>query len=95
MHTLFVVQTSDWFILSLRIAIQLLNFHELAQKNSNTETMSADSELSSILNRRQQINDALENGEEVKHTFRPGNIYTEFHEFSRKEIKDYQSTFSK
>lgn len=56
--------------------------------------MSADSELSSILNRRQQINDALENGEEVKHTFRPGNIYTEFHEFSRKEIKDYQATFN-
>lgn len=59
--------------------------------------MSADSELSSILNRRQQINDALENGETVKQTFqdRPGNIYTEFHEFSRKEIKDYQSTFNK
>lgn len=59
--------------------------------------MSADSELSSILNRRQQINDALENGEEVKHTIihRAGNIYTEFHEFSRKEIKDYQTTFNK
>lgn len=57
--------------------------------------MSADSELSSILNRRQQINDALENGETVKPNFRPGNIYTEFNEFSRKEIKDYQSTFNK
>lgn len=57
--------------------------------------MSADSELSSILNRRQQINDALENGETVQPTFRPGNIYTEFHEFSRKEIKDYQTTFNK
>lgn len=57
--------------------------------------MSADSELSSILNRRQQINDALENGETVKPIFRPGNIYTEFDEFSRKEIKDYQSTFDK
>lgn len=57
--------------------------------------MSADSELSSILNRRQEINDALENGETVQQKFRPGNIYTEFHEFSRKEIKDYQSTFFK
>lgn len=57
--------------------------------------MEADSELSSILNRRQKINDALENGETVKHTFKVGNIYTEFHEFSRKEIKDYQSTFNK
>lgn len=66
-------------------------------KQQQHPEMSADSELSSILNRRQQINDALENGEEVKHTIvhRPGNIYTEFHEFSRKEIKDYQSTFNK
>lgn len=57
--------------------------------------MSADNELSSILNRRQQINEALENGEEIKHTFKVVNIYTEFHEFSRKEIKDYQTTFNK
>lgn len=57
--------------------------------------MSADSELSSILNRRQQINDALENGETVKQNFRPGNIYTEFNEFTRKEINEYQSTFTK
>lgn len=56
--------------------------------------MSADSELNSILNRRQQINDALENGETVQQVFRPGNIYTEFSEFSRKQIKDYQSTFN-
>lgn len=57
--------------------------------------MSAESELFSVLNRRQQINDALENGEEVKHTYRVVNVYTEFHEFSRKEIKEYQATFSK
>ena len=64
------------------------------QPIENQKKMSADSELSSILNRRQQINDALENGETVKQTFRPGNIYTEFHEFTRKEIKDYQATFN-
>lgn len=57
--------------------------------------MSADSELSSILNRRQQINDDLENGKEVKHSFKVVNIYTEFHELSRKEIKEYQTTFNK
>ncbi|XP_053662567.1 EF-hand domain-containing protein D2 homolog [Anopheles marshallii] len=57
--------------------------------------MSADAELSSILNRRQQINEALDNGQAVKPTFKVVNIYTEFHEFSRKEIKDYQATFSK
>lgn len=52
--------------------------------------MSADNELSSILNRRQAINDALENGQEIKQNFKVVNIYTEFHEFSRKEIKQYQ-----
>ncbi|XP_055684409.1 EF-hand domain-containing protein D2 homolog [Lutzomyia longipalpis] len=59
--------------------------------------MSADAELSSILSRRQQINDALENGENVENTFRSvkRNIYTEFQEFSRKEIKEYQATFNK
>ncbi|ETN58332.1 swiprosin [Anopheles darlingi] len=56
--------------------------------------MSADAELSSILNRRQQINEALDNGESVKPTFKVVNVYTEFHEFTRKEIKDYQATFS-
>uniref|UniRef100_A0A0K8TQ50 EF-hand domain-containing protein n=1 Tax=Tabanus bromius TaxID=304241 RepID=A0A0K8TQ50_TABBR len=57
--------------------------------------MSADSELSNVLNRRQQINEALENGQEVKHTFKVVNVYTEFHEFSRKQIKEYQATFNK
>ncbi|XP_052865670.1 EF-hand domain-containing protein D2 homolog [Anopheles cruzii] len=57
--------------------------------------MLADAELSSILSRRQQINDALDNGQSVKPSFKVVNIYTEFHEFSRKEIKDYQATFSK
>lgn len=57
--------------------------------------MSADSELSSILNRRQQINDALDNGDTVIRNFKGGNIYTEFHEFSRKQIKEYQDVFNK
>lgn len=60
--------------------------------------MSADSELSSVLNRRQQINEKLENGEAVEQQFRQNvhrNIYAEFHEFTRKEIKDYQATFNK
>lgn len=56
--------------------------------------MSADSELSSILNRRQQKNEDLENGKDVKPTFKVINVYTEFHEFSRKEIKEYQQTFN-
>lgn len=54
-----------------------------------------ESELNSILNRRQKINEALENGQEIKHTFKVINVYTEFHEFTRKEIKEYQTTFNK
>lgn len=57
--------------------------------------MSADSELSSVLNRRQQINEDLENGKEIKNAFKVINVYTEFHEFSRKEIKEYQQTFNR
>lgn len=57
--------------------------------------MSSADELNSILSRRQQINEALENGHEIKHTFKVINVYTEFHEFSRKEIKEYQLTFNK
>lgn len=53
--------------------------------------MSADNELSSVLNRRQQINEALENGQEVKPKLKI-NIYTEF---TRKEVKEYQALFTK
>ncbi|KAL1488934.1 hypothetical protein ABEB36_014720 [Hypothenemus hampei] len=57
--------------------------------------MSADSELNTILVRRQEINEALDNGEKVKAKYRVVNIYTEFHEFSRKEIKQYELTFKR
>lgn len=54
--------------------------------------MSADDELSSVLNRRQQINEALENGEDVKPKLKVNNI---FNEFSRKQVKEYQALFNK
>lgn len=57
--------------------------------------MSADNELSTVLIRRQEINDALDNGHEIKLKYKVVNVYTEFHEFSRKEIKQYESTFKK
>ncbi|XP_054265521.1 EF-hand domain-containing protein D2 homolog [Macrosteles quadrilineatus] len=59
--------------------------------------MSADSELSTLLSRRQAINEALGEGKEVKPTFRqvPRSIYAEFHEFSRRQVKDYENTFNK
>ena len=57
--------------------------------------MPADNELSAILNRRQNLNDALDSGQDVDKNFVKvkKNVYTEFQEFSRKEIKDYESQF--
>lgn len=57
--------------------------------------MAATDELSGILSRRQEINDKLEEGLEVKPKYKFVNVYTEFHEFSRKEIKQYEETFNK
>ncbi|XP_056633128.1 EF-hand domain-containing protein D2 homolog isoform X1 [Diorhabda carinulata] len=57
--------------------------------------MSAEQELNQVLVRRQEINDALDNGEKVKIKYRVVNVYTEFHEFTRKEIKSYEATFKK
>ncbi|VEN61968.1 unnamed protein product [Callosobruchus maculatus] len=57
--------------------------------------MSADQELNQVLIRRQEINDALENGHEVKIKYRVINVYHEFQEFTKKEIKSYEATFKK
>jgi hypothetical protein len=59
--------------------------------------MPADQELSSILNRRQAINDALDEGKDVAPQFKNvrKSIFTEFHEFSRREIKEYEKTFTR
>lgn len=63
--------------------------------DSTTTTATTDSsELAHILNRRQEIMDSQEAGIEVPRTFKVVNVYTEFHEFSRKQIKDYQKTFN-
>jgi hypothetical protein len=55
------------------------------------------SELNSILSRRQAINDALDGGKEVKPHFRAGghSVFAEFHEFTRKQIKQYEAEFIK
>ncbi|CAG9767072.1 unnamed protein product [Ceutorhynchus assimilis] len=57
--------------------------------------MPADAELNSVLVRRQELNDALDNGTEIKIKYKVVNVFTEFHEFSRKEIKQYEATFKK
>ncbi|KAH0566795.1 hypothetical protein KQX54_004365 [Cotesia glomerata] len=57
--------------------------------------MPADAELSNILSRRQRINEDLEEGKEVKKQYKFVNVYTEFHELSRREIKQYEQTFNR
>ncbi len=54
-----------------------------------------DDELSAKLNRRQDLNDALDSGHDVEHKFVRvnTNVYTEFSEFSRKQIKEYENKF--
>ena len=66
-------------------------FHKSRTANY-APNMSADNELASILNRRQQIN---EGDETVQPRFKVVNVYTEFHELTRKQIKDYQVTFNR
>ena len=55
--------------------------------------MAADSELTAILNRRNEINDAIDSGQDVKKRFVKTSVYVEFSEFSRKQIKDYEKIF--
>lgn len=58
--------------------------------------MPADEELSCILNRRQEINDALDAGKPFEYQFKAHrSVYAEFHEFSRKQIKDYEKMFNR
>jgi len=59
--------------------------------------MPADNELSAILSRRQNLNDAIDGGQDVekRQVKVHKNIYTEFQEFSRKEIKEYESKFKR
>jgi len=59
--------------------------------------MPADNELTAILSRRQNMNDALDGGEDVdkKYVKVLKNVYTEFQEFSRKELKDYEGKFKR
>lgn len=53
----------------------------------------ATDELSKILNRRNEINEGGEASELP--SMNVWNPYTEFKEFSRKQIQDFQKTFNK
>ena len=65
------------------------------RSKGETITMPADAELSNLLSRRQRINDELEEGKDVKKQYKFVNVYTEFHELSRREIKQYEQTFNR
>ncbi len=53
--------------------------------------MAADDELTAILNRRQDMNDGLPVQKKLSNP--KLSVYTEFSEFSRKQIKDYEAKF--
>ena len=58
--------------------------------NLNYDDSAEGSELNRILNRRQNMNDAMAKGEHVEHEFinqASKNVFVEFQEFTRKEIK--------
>jgi hypothetical protein len=59
--------------------------------------MPADNELTAKLTRRLDRNEALEQGQHVTNTYRTTgvSIYSEFSEFSRKQIKEYEKAFKK
>lgn len=57
--------------------------------------MPADSELSNALNRRQKMNQDLEEGKEVTKQYKPVNVYIEFNEFHRNKIKQLEQTFNR
>lgn len=58
--------------------------------------MPADQELNAVLNRRLDRNEALESGQTVANVKRAFvSVYTEFAEFSRKQIKEYEAAFKK
>ncbi|GAB1600021.1 EF-hand domain-containing protein D2-like isoform X1 [Argonauta hians] len=53
----------------------------------------ATDELANLLTRRINISDAIESGDHVETTNKIFNPYTEFKEFSRKQIKDLEKKF--
>lgn len=59
--------------------------------------MPADDELSAKLSRRLDRHEALEQGQRVTDAYRTKgvSIYTEFAEFTRKQIKEYETAFRK
>lgn len=55
----------------------------------------ADTELSAILTQRQIINEGNVDVSQLPNRKRYINVYSEFKEFSLKEIKEFEKTFKK
>lgn len=70
------------------VAVECAHENGAAEKAS---TASADSELGAKLQRRGELNDGV--GEHQQPSMRVFNPYTEFKEFSRKQIKDMEKMF--
>ncbi len=63
------------------------------EENSTVVSDSASSELKNRLARRQEINEGRTDAKFVVHA--SSSVYTEFHEFSRKQIKEFEKCFKK
>ena len=64
--------------------------------NNKQDSDPSENELSQVLQRRQSLNDAMARGDNVEPTFKTvhsKNVYVEFQQFSRKEIKDFEKKF--
>ena len=67
----------------------------MTDKNQQNDD-SSENELSRILQRRQSLDEARARGEiiePVQKSVRSRNVYVEFQEYTRKEIKDFEKKF--
>lgn len=71
----------------------LLEFKRFPRIVWTVTIMPADDELNNVLNRRQLINEGKPISPHFARVHK--NIYVEFKEFTRKQIKDYEKTFDK
>ena len=66
------------------------------QQNCDSTSDDDGNELNQVLKRRQSLNDAIERGDNVERNVvnvKSHNVYVQFQECSRKEIKDFEKKF--
>ncbi|CAB0017333.1 unnamed protein product [Nesidiocoris tenuis] len=63
---------------------------------NQAQSLSVSGQINAGIVISESINDALDQGQQVEHQFKARrSIYAEFHEFTRKQIKEYETTFNK